>query len=98
MRTDLSKPEQDKYLQSRVAFIEAEAKRQEKDALATFGMLEGADPSIAPLRRVLAVWGLTANDIGKSKCCYGSTRCINFDLRRCSIYSRHEYLPFLDAV
>jgi fatty acid synthase subunit alpha len=46
------------------AEIELEAKRQEKDALATYGMLEGTDPRIAPLRRALAVWGLTADDIG----------------------------------
>jgi fatty acid synthase subunit alpha len=36
--------------------------------LATYGMLmqssEGADPRIAPLRRALSVWGLTADDIG----------------------------------
>lgn len=53
---------------SRVADLEAEAYRQEKDVLATYGMLmqssEGADPRIAPLRRALAVWGLTADDIG----------------------------------
>jgi len=27
-------------------------------------MLEGSDPRVAPLRRALAVWGLTADDIG----------------------------------
>ncbi|QRV90063.1 fatty acid synthase subunit beta [Ceratobasidium sp. AG-Ba] len=47
-----------------VSEIEQEATRQEKDALATYGMLEGVDPRIAPLRRALAVWGLTADDIG----------------------------------
>ena len=52
------------YLSSRVADIEKEAVRQEKDALAMYGMLEGTDPRIAPLRRALAVWGLTADDIG----------------------------------
>ncbi|KZS94178.1 fatty acid synthase [Sistotremastrum niveocremeum HHB9708] len=52
------------YLASRIATIEAEAVRQEKDALATYGMLEGYDPRIAPLRRALAVWGLGADDIG----------------------------------
>ncbi|CAE6460687.1 unnamed protein product [Rhizoctonia solani] len=46
------------------ADVEKEAARQEKDALATYGMLEGSDPRIAPLRRALAVWGLTADDIG----------------------------------
>lgn len=54
----------EKYIASRVADIEAEAGRQEKEALATYGMLEGSDPRIAPLRRALAVWGLTADDIG----------------------------------
>ena len=52
------------YISSRVAHIEKEAAEQEKDALAIYGMLEGSDPHIAPLRRALAVWGLTADDIG----------------------------------
>jgi hypothetical protein len=52
------------YFSSRVADVEREAVRQEKDALAMYGMLEGADPRVAPLRRALAVWGLTADDIG----------------------------------
>ncbi|KAF8632253.1 hypothetical protein AX15_002000 [Amanita polypyramis BW_CC] len=52
------------YVPSRVADIEVEAARQEKDALAMYGMLEGSDPRIAPMRRALAVWGLTADDIG----------------------------------
>ncbi|KAF8896473.1 fatty acid synthetase alpha subunit [Infundibulicybe gibba] len=54
----------DDYFSTRVANIEKEAARQEKDALAMYGMLEGTDPSVAPLRRALAVWGLTADDIG----------------------------------
>ena len=54
----------DDFIASRLANIEEEAKRQEKDAQATFGMLQGADPRIAPLRRALAVWGLNADDIG----------------------------------
>ena len=52
------------FLKERIAMIESEAVRQEKDALATFGMLEGHDPRVAPLRRALAVWGLTPDDIG----------------------------------
>ncbi|KAH9856627.1 fatty acid synthase [Lenzites betulinus] len=52
------------YISSRITDIEQEAARQEKDALGTYGMLEGADPRIAPLRRALAVWGLTADDLG----------------------------------
>lgn len=52
------------FIAARLANIEEEAKRQEKEALATYGMLQGADPRIAPLRRALAVWGLNADDIG----------------------------------
>jgi 3-oxoacyl-(acyl-carrier-protein) synthase len=51
-------------LADRVASIEREARRQQSDASATFGMLEGQDPSVAPLRRALAVWGLTIDDVG----------------------------------
>ena len=51
-------------LAARVDSIEKEAARQEKDALAVFGMLEGFDPRVAPLRRALAVWGLTTDDVG----------------------------------
>ncbi|KAF8199703.1 fatty acid synthase [Pholiota molesta] len=54
----------EEYISSRIVNLEKEAARQEKDALAMYGMLEGSDPSIAPLRRALAVWGLTADDIG----------------------------------
>lgn len=52
------------YFASRVADIEREAARQEKDALAIYGMLQGSDERIAPLRRALAVWGLNADDVG----------------------------------
>jgi len=51
-------PADEEYFYSRQADIEKEAGRQEKDALATYGMLEGA------LHRALAVWGLTGDDIG----------------------------------
>jgi hypothetical protein len=54
----------DDYFAARVSDIEQEAKHQERDALAMYGMLEGTDPRIAPMRRALAVWGLTADDIG----------------------------------
>jgi len=53
----------EEYYASRVAAIEHEASRQEKEAVGTYGMLEGSDPHIAPLRRALAVWGLTVDDI-----------------------------------
>lgn len=52
------------YISNRIADLEQEAHQQEKDALAMYGMLEGYDPRVAPLRRALAVWGLTADDIG----------------------------------
>jgi fatty acid synthase subunit alpha len=52
------------FVSERLASIEREAKRQEAEALATYGMLSGSDPSIAPLRRALAVWGLTIDDVG----------------------------------
>ena len=52
------------FFASRVADIEREAAQQEKDALAVYGMLVGSDERIAPMRRALAGWGLTADDIG----------------------------------
>ena len=63
-RKDQNETVGDVYLSSRVVDLEKEAKRQEKEALAMYGMLEGSDPRVAPLRRALAVWGLTADDIG----------------------------------
>jgi 3-oxoacyl-(acyl-carrier-protein) synthase len=62
-RSDADKLPED-YVAERFASIEREAKRQESEALATYGMLAGQDPSIAPLRRALAVWGLTIDDVG----------------------------------
>ena len=63
-RESQGEPANDEYFNSRVADIEKEASRQEKDALATYGMLEGTDARISPLRRALAVWGLTGDDVG----------------------------------
>jgi fatty acid synthase subunit alpha len=54
----------DDYFASRVSGIEKEVKRQETDGLAMYGMLEVTDPRVAPLQRVLAIWGLTGDDIG----------------------------------
>ena len=54
----------EEYFSTRLADVEREGVRQEKEALATYGMLEGSDPRIAPLRRALAVWGLTPDDLG----------------------------------
>ncbi|KAF9490473.1 fatty acid synthetase alpha subunit [Pleurotus eryngii] len=63
-RKQSGEPTDDEYLTSRVAAMEKEAKQQEKDSLAMYGMLEGSDPRVAPIRRALAVWGLTADDVG----------------------------------
>ncbi|KAG0147001.1 hypothetical protein CROQUDRAFT_91978 [Cronartium quercuum f. sp. fusiforme G11] len=51
-------------ISERYASIEREARRQEKEAQATFGMLSGDDPTVAPLKRALAVWNLSVDDIG----------------------------------
>jgi hypothetical protein len=42
------------FVRDRIAMIEIEAIRQERDALATFGMLKGQDPCILPLRMALS--------------------------------------------
>ena len=52
------------YFASRIADVEKEARRQDTEVLATYGMLEGTDARVGPMRRALAVWGLTADDIG----------------------------------
>ncbi|RSH78623.1 3-oxoacyl-[acyl-carrier-protein] synthase [Apiotrichum porosum] len=70
----LGRADDEAFFNQRVAFIETEAQRQEKDALATFGMLEGSDPNIAPLRRALAVWGLNADSVGVISCHGTSTK------------------------
>ncbi|KAE9977434.1 hypothetical protein BLS_001417 [Venturia inaequalis] len=52
------------YLHDRAQHIEREAKRQEKDALASLGNnFWKQDPRIAPLRGALATWGLTIDDL-----------------------------------
>ncbi len=75
----------DGWFQGRVSFIDEEARRQEKDALATFGMLEGSHPSIAPLRRALAVWGLDADSVGAISC-HGTSTKAN-DKNESSVYN-----------
>jgi fatty acid synthase subunit alpha len=62
------------FVATRISFIEEEARRQEKEALASFGMLEGSDSRVAPLRRALAVWGLDADSIGVISCHGTSTK------------------------
>jgi fatty acid synthase subunit alpha len=78
------------FVASRLAHIEEEARRQEKEALSTYGMLEGADPRIAPLRRALAVWGLKADDIGVISI-HGTSTKANV----CIIYRRLNYSHLL---
>ncbi len=73
------------WFQTRLSFIDDEAKRQEKAALATFGMLEGSHPSIAPLRRALAVWGLDADSVGAVSC-HGTSTKAN-DKNESSVYN-----------
>lgn len=53
------------YTQDRLAHIEKEALRQEKELLRSMGNnFWKSDPSIAPLRGALATWGLTIDDLG----------------------------------
>ena len=53
------------YLQERAEHIAKDAKRQEKDAMNSFGnSFWKRDPQIAPLRGALATWGLTVDDLG----------------------------------
>jgi fatty acid synthase subunit alpha, fungi type len=76
------------YFASRVSDIEQEAERQEKDALSMYGMLEGVDPRIAPLRRALAVWGLTADDIGVLSI-HGTSTGANVSIRGDSLHQKY---------
>ncbi|KAJ7158521.1 fatty acid synthase [Mycena filopes] len=64
IRKSQGEPIEEGYFASRVANMEKEAAQQDGDVLAMYGMLEGSDPRISPLRRALAVWGLTADDVG----------------------------------
>ncbi|KAI9473939.1 MAG: fatty acid synthase [Benjaminiella poitrasii] len=63
---DITTAEEEKtWLEERTIFIEKQAKRQEKEALATYQhQFYQNDPEIAPLRGSLAVYGLTIDDIG----------------------------------
>ncbi|KAH6659244.1 fatty acid synthase subunit alpha [Truncatella angustata] len=56
---------ENEYTADRVAHVEKEAIRQEKEALRSFGNnFWKQDTSIAPLRGALATWGLTIDDLG----------------------------------
>ncbi|KAJ2108914.1 fatty acid synthase alpha subunit Lsd1, partial [Coemansia sp. RSA 922] len=53
------------FVRERTEFVHREARRQESEALDTWGSdFWRQDPRIAPLRGALAVWGLTVDDIG----------------------------------
>ncbi|ETN42932.1 fatty acid synthase subunit alpha [Cyphellophora europaea CBS 101466] len=53
------------YMEDRMAHIEKDAKRQEKEAQFSLGNnFWKQDPTIAPLRGALATWGLTIDDLG----------------------------------
>ncbi|KYK59615.1 fatty acid synthase subunit alpha [Drechmeria coniospora] len=53
------------YAHDRIAHIEKEAARQEKELLRSMGNnFWKSDTSIAPLRGALATWGLTIDDLG----------------------------------
>ena len=54
----------EEYFATKIADVERGGARQEKEALATYGMLEGSDLRIAPLRRALAVRSLAPDDFG----------------------------------
>jgi hypothetical protein len=79
------------YVASREADIEQEAVRQEKAAQATYGMLQGNDSRVAPLRRALAVWGLNADDLGSSHAS-NSVDCADCNLSSRGYFdSRHKH-------
>ncbi|RAK71486.1 uncharacterized protein BO72DRAFT_503369 [Aspergillus fijiensis CBS 313.89] len=59
----LSETRQEEY-QAHLRFVEQHAQRQRKEALSTFGNeFWKHDPSIAPIRGALAVFGLSVNDL-----------------------------------
>lgn len=91
-RKSQEEPIEEDYFSSRVANIEQEAVQQEKDALAMYGMLEGTDPRVAPLRRALAVWGLTADDIGVLSI-HGTSTTAN--VRDCIFQVENALISFL---
>lgn len=87
-RKSHGEPVDEEYFAIRVANIEKEASQQEKDALAMYGMLEGSDPRVAPLRRALAIWGLSADDIGVLSI-HGTSTNANVRFLACPCLLRH---------
>lgn len=62
---ELQAADEDAWLAERTDFLQKEARRQEKEALATWSMnFYQQNHAIAPLRGALAVYGLTIDDIG----------------------------------
>ncbi|KAI5815235.1 fatty acid synthase-like protein [Pyronema omphalodes] len=65
MKSQGTEFDEKEYLQERASHVHAEAKRQEREALSTWGNdFWKRDPKIAPLRGALATWGLTIDDLG----------------------------------
>jgi len=55
----------DAFIEERTKFIDAEARKQEKEAFQVWGQeFYKNDPTISPLRGALAAFGLTVDDIG----------------------------------
>jgi phosphopantetheine--protein transferase-like protein len=55
----------DTFIEERTKFIDAEARKQEKEAFQVWGQeFYKNDPTISPLRGALAAFGLTVDDIG----------------------------------
>ncbi|ORX65028.1 hypothetical protein BCR32DRAFT_212224 [Anaeromyces robustus] len=55
----------DAFIEERTQFIDAEARKQEKEAFQVWGQdFYKNDPTISPLRGALAAFGLTVDDIG----------------------------------
>lgn len=50
----------EQYFAARAADIEKEDHLQDKEVLATYGMLEGTDARVGPMRRVIAVKAQTS--------------------------------------
>jgi fatty acid synthase subunit beta len=62
---ELQESDEKSWLEERTTFIHSEAKRQEKESLATWSHnFYQQDHAIAPIRGALAVYGLTVDDIG----------------------------------
>ncbi|KAI8993220.1 fatty acid synthase [Pilobolus umbonatus] len=62
---EIKTEDEQSWIEERATFIHKEAKRQEKEVLSTYNHnFFQNDPSIAPIRGALAVYGLNIDDIG----------------------------------